>query len=710
MTNRDRYLAAGAMSAAVMLLYFITLSPSAAMWDAGEYVAAVKSLGIPHQPGNPLFVLIGHVAGMLPLAPSYAVRINLLAAFSGAITAGLWFLCSERLLRTSIEGSRSRLVAAAMAAVLGATAFTVWNQSVVMEKVYPLALVGLALTSWLTLVWLDKVPGRSADKLLVLIAYAIGLGYAIHPAGLLTAPAVACAVFVKRPRTLLRWRFVALLAVALVGGASSFAVIPIRAAYQPYINESAVSACEHGKLELSCTFTAETARRLIGTIQREQYGGNAVAIRRAPFAAQVQMFWLYFKWQWLRDAGFTMPLLQSLVAAIMLVLGVFGLTSLRVRAQDPTNGQAEWAPRFWYFATLTVTFTVALIYYLNFRYGWSQSPGLLDAFGNPVPREPRDRDYFYMWTFSLWGLLAGVGLSTVALGSARAPAGGQVAVGKPKAQSTKPRAHSARLRAAVLALALLPLFANFTAASRRGQAFTREFAADMLNSVEPNSVVITNGDNDSFPLWYAQEVEGIRRDVTVALTPYLGMEWYGRQLNERAHLWNLSNQELDTIPPILHALEPMQFQHGTIKTTIPPGFLTRDQLLVLRAIKDSFPNRPIYFSFGPYARPLGLDPYIKRVGLLQKLMPEPVREDRDTVRALSGAFIDLPRSLALWKRYGAAKQVVREGRWVDVASSDVPLYYAMIGQDIAIALDARGDHAQAAEVIELARKVVAAVQ
>ena len=689
MTNRDRFLGAGAMSAAVFLLYCITLSPSTAMWDAGEYIAAAKSLGVPHQPGNPLYVLIGHVAGMLPVSPNYAIRINLLAALSSAVTAGLWFLCAERLLRGTIEGARMRLSASAVASILGATAFTVWNQSVVMEKVYPLALVGLALTSWLTLVWLDKSPGRGADKLLVLVAYLVGLGYAVHPAGLLTAPAVAVAVFVQRPRTLLRLRFIALLAVALVGGASSFAMIPIRAAYQPYINESAVSACEHGQLELSCTFSGETARRLIGTIQREQYGGNPVAIRRAPFAAQLQMFWLYFRWQWLRDTGFTAPLLQSLVAAIMLVLGVFGLTSLRRVVQQRTNGVREGplpSPHFWYFGMLTVTFTVALIYYLNFRYGWSQSPGLLDAFGNPVPREPRDRDYFYMWTFSLWGLLAGLGVASFAMRSPR------------------------RVAYPIFALALFPLLANFPAASRRGQAFTREFAADMLNSVEPNAVVITNGDNDSFPLWYAQAVEGIRRDVTVTLTPYLGMEWYGRQLNHRAHLWNLTNAELDTVPPLLESRTPMQFQHGTISATIPPGLLTRDQLLVLRAIKDSFPNRPIYFSFGPYPRPLGLDPYLKRVGLLQQLMPEPVREDRDTIRAVSGAYIDLPRSLALWKRYGAAKQVVREGKWVDAASSDVPLYYALVGQDIAIALDARGDHAQAVEVIELAKKVVAAVQ
>src|SRR5205814_452012 len=138
-------------------------------------------------------------------------------------------------------------------------------------------------------------------------------------------------------------------------------------------------------------------------------------------------------------------------------------------------------------------------------------------------------------------------------------------------------------------------------------------------SLEPNAINTTNGDNDTFPLWYAKEVEGVRRDVIVALTPYLGMDWYPRQLNRRAHMWRLSDQDLDTIPPYLETTQPSRFQHRGIDATIPPGFFTRDQLLVLRAIKDSFPARSVYFTAGQYARQLGLDPYLVRVGLVDKL-------------------------------------------------------------------------------------------
>ena len=68
MTTRHRYLAAGGLSLGVLLLYLATLSPSVAMWDAGEYIAAASALGIPHQPANPLSTAdspFGHRASML---------------------------------------------------------------------------------------------------------------------------------------------------------------------------------------------------------------------------------------------------------------------------------------------------------------------------------------------------------------------------------------------------------------------------------------------------------------------------------------------------------------------------------------------------------------------------------------------------------------------------------------------------------------------
>src|SRR5690606_39626025 len=96
-----------------------------------------------------------------------------------------------------------------------------------------------------------------------------------------------------------------------------------------------------------------------------------------------------------------------------------------------------------------------------------------------------------------------------------------------------PTRRSWMLASPVLLISLLPLALNWTDASRAGQTLTRDFAHDMLNSVEPYGILITVGDNDTFPLWYAQEVEGIRRDVVVVNTSLMNTDWYLRQMIRR---------------------------------------------------------------------------------------------------------------------------------------------------------------------------------
>ena len=95
---KPSYLAAGVVALVIFALYIITLSPSTAMWDTSEYIAAAYTLGLPHPPGNPLFVLIGRVFAVLPIAPNVAMRINVLAALCSAGSAAMWFLITERVL------------------------------------------------------------------------------------------------------------------------------------------------------------------------------------------------------------------------------------------------------------------------------------------------------------------------------------------------------------------------------------------------------------------------------------------------------------------------------------------------------------------------------------------------------------------------------------------------------------------------------------
>ncbi len=84
----------------VLVLYVLTLSPSTAMWDTSEYIATAHILGIPHPPGNPLFVALGRAWSVLlsPTGLPVAVRVNLLAAVTSAVAAGFYFLVVHRIL------------------------------------------------------------------------------------------------------------------------------------------------------------------------------------------------------------------------------------------------------------------------------------------------------------------------------------------------------------------------------------------------------------------------------------------------------------------------------------------------------------------------------------------------------------------------------------------------------------------------------------
>ena len=86
-------------------LYRVTMAPSTAMWDTSEYIAAAYTFGLPHPPGNPFFVIVGHVFSLLPIASTVAARINVLAALCSAIAAGAWFLIAEHVSRDVAPGA-----------------------------------------------------------------------------------------------------------------------------------------------------------------------------------------------------------------------------------------------------------------------------------------------------------------------------------------------------------------------------------------------------------------------------------------------------------------------------------------------------------------------------------------------------------------------------------------------------------------------------
>ena len=721
-TTPPSYGAAALVALAVLVLYLATLAPSTAMWDTSEYIAAAYTFGLPHPPGNPLFVIVGRMFSILPIAPTIAQRINVLAALSSAASAGLWFLVTEQVLGAWVSERWIRISGAVAGSVIGATAFTVWNQSVVNEKVYTVSLAGIALVSWLAIRWSNQPSGPRADRLLALMAYLCGLGYANHMAGMLPAPAIVLAILLRRPGVLLRPKLVVACLLALIVGLSPFATQPIRAAYFPALNEGEPTACRT-TIALSCTMSGDTYRAFMYNFNRRQFGKPALSNRQASFPQQLGMWWLYFKWQWLRDPDMVAPFVQALFAATFLALGLIG-GSIHYSRDRQT---------FWYFGALMFTTTLLLIYYLNFKLGASQDPLA------PQEHEVRDRDYFFIWSFSAWGVWAALGLTYAWESGAALVGTRQRRVGK--ATVTEPTRRGWIAASPMLLLALVPLGGNWSSASRAHHTTTRNVAADLLNSVEPYGVLITVGDNDTFPLWYAQEVEGIRRDVVVANTSLLNTDWYVRQLIRRPifdydavkgptiyrnQRWpkptlpplHMTMADADAVPEYYELRGPMQFNSGPFHATIDPrnlqyGVLQRADAFVLRMIQDAWTERPIYFarSSAGYPRSLGLENNVLTQGLASKVFVPPAELSNDTVFVQGDGWLDVPRTKALWDSvFTGYRSVVAEAQWIDRPSASMPALYIFAGAELADALRMKGDIADANRVFATSRQVATAVR
>ncbi len=722
------YRLAALVSLGALALYVLTLAPTTQFWDTSEYIAAAYVLGIPHPPGNPLFVLIAHVWGLLPLAAGYAARINLLAATTSAVAAGCWFLIGERWLRSIVPAAWPRRLAAMAGALLAATAFTVWNQSVVNEKVYTLSLLSVALVLWLIVRWDDQPAGQSHDHYLLLIVYLLALTSTNHMMGVLVGPVVAVLLFPplrdRRPddpagrrvewskflvfmaayalvvgsglesvtplKAAAVFYIVALayavharnygfalvmLAVAVVG-VSLYAVLPIRAAHFPAINEG----------------EPITRDALWSVLTREQYGKPPVTTRQATFIAQLGMWWQYFSWQWGRDFSIGV---QRGLALVFLFLGLLG--GWRHWQADRRSALAM--------TSLVFTLTFLLIFYLNFKYGYSQ---YLDR--PTLEREVRERDYFYLGSFGAWGVWAGMGLATLM---------------EWVQQWLAPRVPDAgrrwRFATPVLALALIPLAGNRLTAPRAGETLARDWAYDLLQTVEPYGILVTAGDNDTFPLWYAQEVEGIRRDVTVVNLSLANTDWHLKQLQRRpiydfepdrapaiyrgrtwpkptGRLLSFSDEELAALQPYYLLQERQVVRLGGLDVLLDPqvmgrSYLERADIAVLQIIKDQMGKRPIAFSrtVGLYADQFNLTGHLEGHGFARVLRPTPITPS-DSIQPLAQlGFVNLPRSatLAFEVYHGDTAARHRPRGWVDHPSEGILTLYGLTYQTLALGLRER---------------------
>ncbi len=684
---------------AVLVGYVWTLAPTVTFWDAGEFIATSKILGIPHPPGTPLFVLLGNVwAALVPIG-EFAYRTNLMTAIFSAAAAGFFFLLVARALRgANSERDTDRIFTvggAAAAALLSAFVFTVWQNSNETE-VYTVATFSIAATCWLAWLWRAHRGEPRAPHLLLLIVYLAAVSLGTHLLTLLVGPPLLgymAHVLKTEPlqderdrriewaqwavlagawallmgtglgktellvlggiiflgaagyaATIGGFRFGVTVLLILVVGASTYLFLFIRAKVGPFINEADPSTLEN----------------LIAVIRREQYpprspidnpifpsGPGNPGRSLTLIGLQIQNYLQYFDWQWAKSLAPTIPagITPRLpVTLIFTALGIYGATVLRDRDRSV----------FWLLILLFLVTGPGLMGYMNFKPGYSLG---WDLFPTPEHHEVRERDYFFTVSFQAWGLFAGIGLAGLY-------------------RSFRDRAGEVRGRlpaAAVLLGSVVPFALNFTAASRAhgpDAELARDFSYDLLQSVEPYGIVFTNGDNDTFPLWYLQEVEGVRQDVSVVNLSLGNTDWYLRQLRDNpvrpfnpeqapwfaplapesppGPLHSLTDQEIAGIRPDLLP-SALKLEVGRINHTYEAGtpIYVKD-VLILRLLLENWQRRPLYFSLtAGQGNWLELDEYLTQQGLVLRLH---VAEPPDTTRlapGLLGVPVDIPRSDSL---------------------------------------------------------------
>lgn len=317
--------------------------------------------------------------------------------------------------------------------------------------------------------------------------------------------------------------------------------------------------------------------------------------------------------------------------------------------------QAQKNPKdFWVVSLLFIMTGLAIVVYLN-----------------QYPNQPRERDYAYVGSFYAFSIWIGLGLLTVVQGL----------------KKFVPEKIGAPLTGLIL-LALVPGIMgmeNWDDHDRSGRYTARDIAYNYLNSCEPNSIIVTNGDNDTFPLWYLQEVEGIRTDVRVVNTMLFNTEWYIDQMKKKAYdsdplplsmprekykdgtnaqvyildrvkgpqdlkmvidfvadenpatkLRVQNGEMIDYFPSRTLRLpfDSSKFTENTpivlgniekplseIEINLKGNYLLKSQMMMLDLLATNNWERPVYFVAGGHDDALGLEPYFLQEGFANRIIP-----------------------------------------------------------------------------------------
>ncbi|MEE9289319.1 MAG: DUF2723 domain-containing protein [Bacteroidota bacterium] len=679
------------------VVYFVTMAPTVVFWDVGEFIAAAWMLQVPHPPGSPLFLLITRAVLMIPFSEDIAVRAHSISAVTSALTVALLYLVTVKVimhLRKPPESTWDKVTvygASAIGALSLAFATTFWDNAIEAE-VYGVSMFFLSLIVWLAMRWYERANQPGNEKYVLLIAYLIGLSIGIHLLALLTIFTVLIIIYIRNYEV----NRATFLKLGLVAVAIFFVVYPGIVKWLPslMIGELAlggrkiedsnflravpflvIGAALYGvyysiknNLRLLnitvlsflliiigySTYTMVIIRsnadppmnenepknltRLVSYLNREQYGDAPVIERRYdPEPQKVAAMSRYSS-----DLDFMLRYQINHMYVRYLLWNYVGA------AGDLQDSGVSWKD------TWGIPFLLGLMgVYFHIRRDWKMAMPfvvtfiimgvVLALFQNQQEPQPRERDYFYVGSFYVFSLWIALGVYGI-LESIR------LLIQRKKIATL---AGVAFFGISFAAVPLNMLMTNWRDHDSSKNYVAWDYSYNMLQSCAENAVLFTNGDNDTFPLWYLQDVEGIRRDVRIVNLSLLNTPWYIRQLKHQKPYGtatvpiNLPDGRIDTITPI--GFKPRDVEipvppeayeafgitdtsitnRGAIRWRMKPtyqvgdvGALKVQDLMVYDIVMTSGWKRPVYFAVttAPSSK-LGLDPYLRMEGLSMRLTP-----------------------------------------------------------------------------------------
>ncbi len=583
--HRSDYWIALAATLISGIVFHMTAGRGAPFWDCGEFIACSYILGIPHPPGAALFVMMGRVASLFPFGDT-AFILNLFSAYSSAVAVGFCALTLTRVIRRINGHERSfddRLIVAGGAligALMVAFGSTYWFNAVEAE-VYGLTMLLVSILIWLSMVWLEVARTPEGNRILILQVFLLFLSATNHMQAFLpiipiflliflvdrrrrVSPLfyivffvltsviysldffligvpIACVLFFlaaflttqnRRLRNYLSLGGIFLLMAIL--GYSLYGYVPIRSAHNPAIDEN----------------NPENWKNFRMFLERKQYSEKSMFqlmfTRKGTWAHQFGTFKRIGFWGHLIDQWVPRP------KHVYLVVPLISLFALWAMWKKDSN-------LFVYYLASLLLFTVAMTLYLNFSDGTKG-----------VKLEVRSRDYFYTPGFVLIGYIFGAGVGAF-LGFLK----------------TSIRSGGTLLaRLGLVFLLLLPpaaVKANWFTHDRSRFWIAEDLAYNMLGPLRENAILFTGGDNDTFPLWYMQEVRHFRKDVQVINLSLLNTAWYILQIKHQDPKINISLSD-DEIRGLRGYYKP------------DGGVVTIKDIMVPIIIKENIDDKPIYFA------------------------------------------------------------------------------------------------------------------